>query len=94
MRRAPEYKEGDSSKNVWWLGPLQLTAWGENWHRNHHNNAASARLGLRWWQTDIGWYVICALEAVGLASRVKRPRACLPDRSSFAEFRHKTPGLY
>ena len=67
-------EEGDSSKNVWWLGPLQLTAWGENWHRNHHNNAGSARFGLRWWQTDIGWYVICALEAVGLASKVKRPK--------------------
>jgi fatty-acid desaturase len=68
-------EEGDSSKNVWWLGPLQLTAWGENWHRNHHSNAGSARLGLRWWQTDIGWYFIYALEAVGLASNVKRPRA-------------------
>ena len=67
-------EEGDSSKNVWWLGPLQLTAWGENWHRNHHCNAGSARLGLRWWQTDIGWYFICALEAIGLASHVKRPR--------------------
>jgi len=67
-------EEGDSSQNVWWLGPLQLTAWGENWHQNHHSNAGSARLGLRWWQTDIGWYFICALEAVGLASGVKRPR--------------------
>jgi len=67
-------EEGDSSKNVWWLGPLQLTAWGENWHRNHHFNAGSARLGLRWWQPDIGWYCICALEAVGLASSIKRPR--------------------
>jgi stearoyl-CoA desaturase (delta-9 desaturase) len=64
---------GDSSQNVWWLGPLQLTAWGENWHRNHHSNAGSARFGLRWWQTDIGWYFICALEAIGLASNVKRP---------------------
>ena len=68
-------EEGDSSMNVWWLGPLQLTAWGENWHGNHHSNAGSARLGLRWWQTDIGWYFICALEAAGLASNVKRPRA-------------------
>ncbi len=67
-------EEGDSSKNVWWLGPLQLTAWGENWHRNHHSNAGSARFGMRWWQTDIGWYFICALEAVGLASNVKRPK--------------------
>lgn len=66
--------EGDSSKNVWWLGPLQLTAWGENWHRNHHSNAGSARFGQQWWQTDIGWYFICALEAVGLAHDVKRPK--------------------
>ena len=69
-----EAEEGDSSQNVWWLGPLQLTAWGENWHHNHHTNAGSARLGLRWWQTDIGWYFICALETVGLAHGVKRPR--------------------
>jgi len=64
---------GDSSQNIWWLGPLQLTAWGENWHKNHHSNAGSARLGLRWWQPDVGWYFIWALEAVGLASSVKRP---------------------
>jgi fatty-acid desaturase len=66
--------DGDSSKNVWWLGPLQLTAWGENWHKNHHSNAGSARFGWHWWQTDIGWYLICALEAVGLAWDVKRPK--------------------
>jgi fatty-acid desaturase len=68
------HEEGDSSKNVWWLGPLQLTAWGENWHKNHHHNAGSARLGLRWWQPDMGWYFIYALETVGLAYGVKRPR--------------------
>ncbi|MBI4464051.1 MAG: hypothetical protein HY647_05050 [Acidobacteria bacterium] len=67
-------KEGDSSINLWWLGPLQLTAWGENWHRDHHANAGSARLGLRWWQTDIGWYFIYALEQVGFATHIKRPR--------------------
>ena len=67
-------EEGDSSMNVWWLGPFQLTAWGENWHQNHHSHAGSARLGLRWYQTDIGWYFIWMLEAVGLAHSVKRPR--------------------
>jgi len=67
-------EDGDSSRNLWWLGPLQLTAWGENWHRNHHRSAGSARLGMKWWQVDIGWYMICALEAVGLARDVKRPR--------------------
>ena len=66
--------EGNSSKNIWWLGPFQLTAWGENWHRNHHSHAGSARLGLRWYQTDIGWYFIWALELFGLAYSVKRPK--------------------
>ena len=33
----PGLPEGvDSSQNIWWLGPLQVTAWGENWHGNHH----------------------------------------------------------
>ncbi len=68
-------KDGDTSQNVWWLGPLQLAAWGENWHRNHHHNAASARLGLRWYQVDLGWYLICALEAMGLAHNVLRPKS-------------------
>jgi fatty-acid desaturase len=66
--------EGDSSKNVWWLGPFQLAGWGENWHANHHSNAGSARLGLRWYQPDIGWYFIYAMERVGLVTSVKRPR--------------------
>ena len=66
--------QGDSSRNVWWLGPLQLTAWGENWHRNHHSSVGSARLGWHWWQVDIGWYFIRMLEAVGLATNVRRPR--------------------
>jgi stearoyl-CoA desaturase (delta-9 desaturase) len=68
-------EEGDSSMNVWWLGPLQLTAWGENWHKNHHSNAGSARLGLHWWQPDIGWYFIYTMERFGLASNIKRPKA-------------------
>jgi stearoyl-CoA desaturase (delta-9 desaturase) len=66
--------ERDASRNIWWLGPLQLTAWGENWHRNHHAFPGSARLGLRWWQIDIGWYFICGLKTVGLATHVKRPQ--------------------
>jgi len=66
--------EGDSSMNIWWLGPLQFTAWGENWHRNHHTNAGSARLGLHWWQPDIGWYFIWTMEAIGLATNIKRPK--------------------
>ncbi|HWZ42409.1 MAG TPA: fatty acid desaturase [Candidatus Saccharimonadales bacterium] len=67
-------EESDTSQNIWWLGPLQLMAWGENWHRNHHTYAGSARLGLRWWQIDIGWYFINLLKVVGLVSGVKQAR--------------------
>jgi fatty-acid desaturase len=83
---------GNSSKNVWWLGPLQLTAWGENWHRNHHANPGSARFGVRWWQPDFGWYAICAMEAIGLAHGVKRPRKHRQNISSFTTFRHRSAG--
>jgi fatty-acid desaturase len=43
---APGLPEGaDASRNIWWLGPLQLGAWGENWHKNHHRDVNAARFG-------------------------------------------------
>lgn len=68
-------QDGDTSRNIWWLGPLQVAAWGENWHRNHHSNAGSARFGRRWFQVDIGWYFIRVLESMGFARNVRGPRA-------------------
>jgi stearoyl-CoA desaturase (delta-9 desaturase) len=65
----------DTSQNIWWLGPLQLSAWGENWHGNHHAHPASACFSQHWWQIDIGWYVIRALERVKLATNVRRAAA-------------------
>lgn len=73
MHFGEEFEDGDSSRNIWWLGPFQLAAWGENWHRNHHSFANSAKFGLKWYQVDVGWYTIVALEKVGLAKGVKRP---------------------
>ena len=75
LHMTPGLPEGvDSSRNMWWLGPLQVGAWGENWHRNHHSEAHVARFGRRWWQIDIGWYVICALKSLGLASSIRLPK--------------------
>ena len=65
----------DSSRNIWWLGPFQLGAWGENWHMNHHSNPNAARFGRRRWEIDLGWYVICGLRIIGLASNVRDLRA-------------------
>jgi stearoyl-CoA desaturase (delta-9 desaturase) len=75
LHMTPGLPEGvDSSRNIWWLGPLQLGAWGENWHRNHHSDANAARFGRAWWQIDIGWYLISFLKALGLATEVKMDR--------------------
>lgn len=64
------YNTGDLSRNNWWVGIL---AFGEGWHNNHHAFEFSARHGLEWWQLDITYYLICLLEAVGLATKVKLP---------------------
>lgn len=64
------YNTGDLSRNNWWVGIL---AFGEGWHNNHHAFEFSARHGLEWWQFDMTWIIIKALEAVGLASNIKLP---------------------
>lgn len=69
----PDRKEGeDSSRNLVWLGAMQLLQ-GENWHHNHHAQPGAARLGLRPWQIDVGWYTIMLLERLGLATKIRRP---------------------
>ncbi|MFO0799932.1 MAG: acyl-CoA desaturase [Gemmataceae bacterium] len=69
------YPTTDSSRNNWLVGVLAM---GEGWHNNHHAFPTSARHGFRWWQADVSWYTIWALERVGLAWRVKRPIAAHP----------------
>ncbi|KAI4324693.1 hypothetical protein MLD38_030157 [Melastoma candidum] len=64
------WNTGDSSRNNWLVAILTF---GEGWHNNHHAFEYSARHGLKWWQVDVTWYVICLLQAVGLATDVKLP---------------------
>ena len=40
---------------------------GEGWHNNHHRYQRAARNGFYWWEFDPTWYVIRAMNAVGLA---------------------------
>ncbi len=63
----------DSSRNVGWLGVMHFFQ-GENWHRNHHARPGSARLGWNWREPDVGYEAILALEFLGLATQVRRPR--------------------
>lgn len=66
------FQTGDHSRNSFVLGVLGL---GEGWHNNHHAFPPSARFGLRWWQIDVGYWFICVLALLGLASRVRQPSA-------------------
>jgi len=64
------WNTGDLSRNNWWVA---LLAFGEGWHNNHHAFEYSARHGLEWWQLDVTWLTVKALESVGLASKVRYP---------------------
>lgn len=61
---------GDHSRNNVIFGLLGL---GEGWHNNHHAFPNSARYGFRWWQLDIGFWVIRTLSWLGLAWDVRLP---------------------
>lgn len=62
------YETTDDSTN---LSPIGILIGGEELHNNHHAYPSSARLSLRPWEIDIGWFYILALQTVGLA-RVRR----------------------
>ena len=61
------YDTPDDSRNLWWVG---LLAYGEGWHNNHHAFSNCARHGHRWWEVDMTFMVICAMEKLGLAWEV------------------------
>lgn len=65
------YDTGDNSKNNWFVA---LISHGEGWHNNHHADQRSARHGHRWWEFDMSWLVILALEKLGLIWDVVRPK--------------------
>ncbi len=59
----------DDSRNSWWVAALSF---GEGWHNNHHAHPTSAAHGLAWYEIDITYWHIRALESLGLATQVRR----------------------
>ena len=51
-----------------------LITMGESWHNNHHAFPGSAKLGLHRGQLDPGWWLLKALAACGLATRLHTPQ--------------------
>ena len=62
----------DESRNNWLVSLVSL---GEGWHHNHHAFPISAQHGLERGQFDPSYLVIRGLEALGLATNVRRPSA-------------------
>jgi len=54
----------DESRNNFWLA---LVTMGEGWHNNHHHFMSSTRQGIRWWEIDLTYYVLCVLSWVRIA---------------------------
>lgn len=65
----PLRSEDMSTNNIW----LAIPTLGQSWHNNHHAFPSSAMMALRWFEFDIGGWVIRALEKVGLVWDVKVP---------------------
>jgi stearoyl-CoA desaturase (delta-9 desaturase) len=57
------YATGDESRNN---ALLAVLTFGEGWHNNHHHYQRAARQGFTWWQIDVTYYVLKALEALRL----------------------------
>ena len=62
------YTVTDTSTNI---TPIAFWIGGEELHNNHHAFPTSARFSMRWYEFDIGWLYIRALETLGLA-KVKK----------------------
>ena len=65
------YETGEHSRNNWFVAILTS---GEGWHNNHHADPDSASNAHRWWEFDLIYLAIVALERLGLATDVIRPR--------------------
>lgn len=61
----------DASRNI---VPLAILMGGEELHNNHHAFASSAKFSAKWWEFDLGWFVIRFLQCFGLA----KPKRILP----------------
>jgi len=66
------YRNYDCSDAATNIIPFGILIGGEELHNNHHTFATSAKLSSKWYEFDIGWGYIRALEIMGLAKVKKR----------------------
>jgi fatty-acid desaturase len=61
------FQTKDDSTNNWWVA---LFTFGEGWHNNHHADPRCVRHGLAWYELDVNWLCIRALNYIGLAKKL------------------------
>lgn len=74
------YDSPDASTNI---SPWGILIGGEELHNNHHTYPTSAKFSLKWFEFDLGWVYIRALETLGLAKVLRVapvPRVAEPKR--------------
>ena len=76
------FETKDRSTNNWWVA---LLGFGEGWHNNHHAHQRSAAHGMRPWEFDLTYWTIRAMQAVGLAWDVVKPKVKPGDAPSSVE---------
>jgi stearoyl-CoA desaturase (Delta-9 desaturase) len=79
------YDAPDASTNI---SPWGIWIGGEELHNNHHTFPTSAKFSNKWYEFDIGWAYIRALETVGLARVLRvapKPRVAEPKVAVDAE---------
>ncbi|MFO1535172.1 MAG: acyl-CoA desaturase [Thermoplasmatota archaeon] len=64
------FRTTDEARNNWFVA---LFSWGEGWHNNHHAFPRAAYIGMKWWQLDIGKYLIKLLAVLGQIKQVWNP---------------------
>lgn len=64
------YQTADNSQNN---ALIALLSFGEGWHNNHHRYMQMPYFGHRWYQLDIGKWVLIFLKHLGLVWNLKIP---------------------
>jgi stearoyl-CoA desaturase (delta-9 desaturase) len=64
------FESPDASRNI---SPLGIFVGGEELHNNHHTFATSAKFSVKWYEIDLGWYVIRLMQLFGLAKPKRVP---------------------
>jgi len=59
----------DHAFNSFLIAPITA---GEGYHNNHHHMPGSARLGMKWYEVDLGWIFIRVLQQFGLTEKSQK----------------------